>query len=214
MFRWQVTGGCELNKFDHGDSDIAILGLKMSKRCKKIWVWQMLDFHLWWFSRDCREMKTESSEHVWWQVTPREHLVEIIQYLWTALVLILGLFLHQFIADSQVFGLVRIPWLESMTPCHCHMLWLHIPFGRHRTPMISDPDYVWHCLSAITFVPLVRTAYDSLWLLCYALCVYITEPSENRWYPSQLDFTWLITTRFHLGPTRNPEAPVLTLYPH
>jgi hypothetical protein len=29
-----VTGGRELNKFDLGDSDIAILGLKMSKKCK------------------------------------------------------------------------------------------------------------------------------------------------------------------------------------
>jgi hypothetical protein len=30
-----VTGGRELNKFDLGDGDIAILGLKMSKKCKK-----------------------------------------------------------------------------------------------------------------------------------------------------------------------------------
>jgi hypothetical protein len=30
-----VTGGFELNKFDLGDGDITILGLKMSKKCKK-----------------------------------------------------------------------------------------------------------------------------------------------------------------------------------
>jgi hypothetical protein len=30
-----VTGGRELNKFDLGDGDIAILGLKISKKCKK-----------------------------------------------------------------------------------------------------------------------------------------------------------------------------------
>jgi hypothetical protein len=35
MFRWQVMGSCELNKFDLGDGDIAILGLKMSKKWKK-----------------------------------------------------------------------------------------------------------------------------------------------------------------------------------
>jgi hypothetical protein len=29
-----VTEGHELNKFDLGDGDIAILGLKMSKKCK------------------------------------------------------------------------------------------------------------------------------------------------------------------------------------
>jgi hypothetical protein len=38
---------CELNKFDLGDGDIVILGLKMSKKWKKNWVWQMLDIHLW-----------------------------------------------------------------------------------------------------------------------------------------------------------------------
>jgi hypothetical protein len=31
-----MTGGCELNKFDLGGSDIAILDLKMSKKCKNI----------------------------------------------------------------------------------------------------------------------------------------------------------------------------------
>jgi hypothetical protein len=107
----------------------------------------------------------------------------------------------------------------SSTPHHsqrmypCHVLWLHILFGCHRTPKISDPDYVRHCLSAITLVLLVRTAYDSLWLLCYALCFSITESWECQWYLSQLDFTWLVTTHFHHGPTRNSEAPVLTLIP-
>jgi hypothetical protein len=33
-FRWRVTGGHELNKFDLGDGDIAILGVRMSKKCK------------------------------------------------------------------------------------------------------------------------------------------------------------------------------------
>jgi hypothetical protein len=31
-----VTGGRELNKFDLGDGDVAILGLKMSKKCKNL----------------------------------------------------------------------------------------------------------------------------------------------------------------------------------
>ena len=34
MFRWRVTGGRELNKFDLGDGDIATLGLKMVKKRK------------------------------------------------------------------------------------------------------------------------------------------------------------------------------------
>jgi hypothetical protein len=83
---------------------------------------------------------------------------------------------------------------------YCHVPWLHILFGHHWTPKISDPIYVWHCLSAITLVLLVCTAYDSFWLLFSALCFSITESSECRWCPSQLDLTWLITTRFHHRP--------------
>jgi hypothetical protein len=51
--------------------------IKIKKR--KIFERQMQNFHLWLFSHDCREMNTESSEHLWGRVTPREHLVKMIQ---------------------------------------------------------------------------------------------------------------------------------------
>jgi hypothetical protein len=105
--------------------------------------------------------------------------------------------------------LINVPAVAAV----CHVPWLHILFRRHRIPTISDPDYIQHCFSVFALVLLVRTTYDSLWLLGYALCFSITEPSETWWYPSQLDFTWLITTQSITDPLGTPKLRYLHYIP-